>query len=66
MLSVSIIHTHQWEYYAVINTSNVTDESTVFIEFILSAIRASLIEVINMSDEIRIRQQSAVARLRST
>ena len=48
----SIIHDRQQEYYAAINTSNGAGESTVFIEFMLSAIKASLIEAISMSDEM--------------
>lgn len=48
----SIIHDRQWEYYAAINASNDVGESTVFIEFMLSAAKASLIEVINTSDEM--------------
>lgn len=50
----SIIHDRQPEYYAAINASNDAGESTVFIEFMLSAIKASLIEAINMSDEISV------------
>ena len=46
----SIIHDRQREYYDAINASNDAGESTVFIEFMLSAIKASLIEVINTSD----------------
>lgn len=46
----SIIHDRQQEYYAAINASNDAGESTVFIEFMLSAIKASLIDVINTSD----------------
>ena len=46
----SIIHDHQQEYYAAINTSNDAGESTVFIEFMLSAIKASLIDAIHTSD----------------
>ena len=45
----SIIHDRQQEYYAAINASNDAGESTVFIEFMLSAIKASLVEVINTS-----------------
>ena len=41
----SIIHNRQQEYYAAINASNDAGESTVFIEFMLSAI--------NTSDEMR-------------
>lgn len=45
----SIIHDRQQEYYAAINASNDAGESTVFIEFMLSAIKASLIEAIDAS-----------------
>lgn len=48
----SIIHDRQEEYYAAINASNDTGESTVFIEFMLSTIKASLIDTINASDEV--------------
>lgn len=48
----SIIHDRQQEYYAAINTSNDAGESTVFIEFMLSAIKASLMDAINTSDEM--------------
>jgi len=48
----SIIHGRQQEYYAAINASNDAGESTVFIEFMLSAIKASLIDSINTSDEM--------------
>ena len=48
----SIIHDRQQEYYAAINASNDAGESTVFIEFMLSAIKASLIEAISASDEM--------------
>ena len=48
----SMIHARQPEYYAAINASNATGESTVFIEFMLSAIKASLIDAINASDEV--------------
>ena len=37
----SIIHERQQEYYAAINASNDARESTVFIEFMLSSIKAS-------------------------
>lgn len=47
----SIIHDRQQEYYDAINTSNDAGESTVFIEFMLSAIKAALMEVISTSDE---------------
>ena len=48
----SIIHDRQKEYYAAINTSNDMAESTVFIEFMLSAIKTSLIETVDVSDEV--------------
>ena len=48
----SIIHDRQQEYYKAINASNEAGESTVFIEFMLSAIKASLIEAIRTSDEM--------------
>ena len=48
----SIIHDRQQEYYAAINVSNDEGESTIFIEFMLSAIKASLIEAISASDEM--------------
>ena len=48
----SIIHDRQQEYYAAINASNDTGESSIFIEFMLSAIKASLIEAISTSDEM--------------
>lgn len=48
----SIIHDQQREYHKAINAPNDTGESTVFIEFMLSAIKASLTEVINTSDEM--------------
>lgn len=48
----SIIHARQQEYYAAINASNNAGESTTFIEFMLSAIRASLIEAVDMRDEM--------------
>lgn len=40
------------EYYAAINASNDAGESTVFIEFMLSTIKASLIDAINTSGEM--------------
>ena len=48
----SIIHDRQQEYYAAINASNDAGESTVFIEFMLSAIKTSLMDAINTSDEM--------------
>lgn len=48
----SIIYDNQQEYYAAINASNDAGESTVFIEFMLLAIKASLMEAISTSDEM--------------
>ena len=41
----SIIHDRQEEYYAAINRSNAEGESTVFIAFMLSAIKEALMEL---------------------
>ncbi len=46
----SIIHDRQREYYDAINASNDIGESTAFIEFMLSSVKASLIDAIGMSD----------------
>ena len=46
----SIIHDRQEEYYNAINQSNYDGESTAFIEFMLSAIKASLMDAINTID----------------
>lgn len=46
----SIIHDRQQGYYDAINDSNDAGESTIFIEFMLSAIKASLVDAINTSD----------------
>ena len=48
----SIIHERQAEYYAAINESNNNAESTVFIEFMLASIKASLIDVVSVSDGV--------------
>lgn len=48
----SIIHANQQGYYDAINASNDAGESTAFIEFMLSAIKTSLIEAISVSDEM--------------
>ncbi len=46
----SIIHENQQGYYDAINASNDAGESTAFIEFMLSVIKASLMEVTGVSD----------------
>jgi len=43
----SMIHDRQDEYYAAINQSNFEGESTVFIEFMLSAIKEALLDAID-------------------
>lgn len=48
----SMIHDHQQDYYDAINAANDAVESTVFIEFMLSTIKASLIEAISVSDAV--------------
>ena len=48
----SIIHDRQQEYYEAINASNNAGESTIFIEFMLSAIKTSLVEAISIRDEM--------------
>lgn len=48
----SMIHANQQEYYNAINESNNAGESTIFIEFMLSIIKASLIDAIKTSDEM--------------
>lgn len=48
----SIIHKHHQEYYDAINASNDAGESTIFIEFILSLIKSSLIKIFKVSDEM--------------
>lgn len=48
----SMIHARQQEYYSTINASNDAGESTVFIEFMLSAIKASLLDAVSTSDEM--------------
>lgn len=46
----SMIHANQRAYYDAINASNAAGNSTVFIEFMLSIIKASLIDSIKTSD----------------
>lgn len=48
----SMIYANQQEYYNTINASNNAGESTIFIEFMLSIIKASLIDAIKTSDEM--------------
>ena len=44
----SIVHDHQQKYYDSINASNDAGESTTFIEFMLFAIKVSLLDAINI------------------
>ena len=48
----SIIHDRQEEYYSAINTSNNLGQSEPFIEFMLSAIKSSLVDAIENSAEV--------------
>lgn len=69
----SMIYAHQAEYYDAINTANDAAESTVFVEFMLTTIRASLMDTLQVSDEVRdvqpdkstIRRQTVKAFLQS-
>lgn len=47
----SVIHNRQQEYYNAINSSNNAGESTDFIEFMLSAIKAALAEASGIKDK---------------
>ena len=51
----SIIHDRQGEYYDAINRSNDDAESTVFIEFMLSAIKEALVEAVQGDETGNIR-----------
>lgn len=48
----SIIHDRQEEYYQAINRSNYEAESTVFIEFMLSAIKETLLEAVQTNESV--------------
>ncbi len=48
----SLIHDHQKEHYEAINQANDDGESTVFIEFMLSIIKSSIMDTISASDKI--------------
>ena len=47
----SIIHKRQREYYDAINASNNAGESTIFIEFMLSAIKTALLEASGVKEK---------------
>lgn len=53
---IAIVHDRQQEYYVVIDAFNDAGESAVFIEFLLSTIKASLIEAINTSIEMSVEK----------
>jgi len=57
----SVIHARQHEYYAAINASNDAGESTIFLEFMLSTIKASLIDVIKENDVMSDRRLDKTA-----
>lgn len=48
----SMIYAHQQEYYGAINAANDAGESMIFVEFMLSTIKASLMDAIKTSDEM--------------
>lgn len=59
----SIIHNRQQEYYDAINISNAQGESTSFIAFMLTAIKAALLEASGQSEESQgKRAQNALLR----
>jgi len=57
----SIIHDRQTEYYNAINRSNYDGESTVFISFMLSAIKEALIEA---AETVGVTKNMSAAELR--
>lgn len=57
----SIIHDRQDEYYKAINRSNCDGESTVFIMFMLSAIKEALIEAV---ETVGVTENMSTAELR--
>jgi len=57
----SIIHARQTEYYNAINRSNYDGESTVFISFMLSAIKEALIEA---AETVGVTKNMSAAELR--
>ncbi len=59
----SIIHDRQQEYYEAINISNNSGQSTVFIEFMLSAVKEALSEVCGEREKpIGKKQQNVLIR----
>ena len=61
----SIIHNRQQEYYDAINASNIAGESTVFIEFMLSAIKSALAEASGAKEKpLGKNAQNAILRRR--
>lgn len=56
-----VIHDRQQEYYDALRASNEAGESAAFIEFLLSAVKASLMEVIRASKEMRIETKDKTA-----
>ena len=49
----SMIYAHQAEYYEAINAANQAAESTAFVEFMLTIIKASLMDALCVSDAMR-------------
>lgn len=62
----SIVHDRQQAYYAAINAANEAGESTEFLEFMLSAVKTSLMEAINVSGETADKANRILARRTET
>ena len=61
----SMVYARLQAYYAAINASNQAGESTAFIEFMLSAIEASLMDAITLSDDMSDEMMDKSAMRRS-
>ncbi len=55
----SIVHDRQDEYYKAINRSNYEGSSTVFIEFMLSAIKEALVQSLETNNQINTAEMRA-------
>lgn len=60
----SIVHSRQQEYYDAINASNASGESTVFVEFMLSAIQTALDEAAGVKEKPHGRNAQSAERRR--
>ena len=57
----SMIHDRQEEYYRAINAANLTADSTVFIEFMLEAIRDTMLEAVDWSAPVSLSKADKVS-----